>query len=841
MNPPKAPRTRFTALAVATALVAAAPATAQVSRNVTLLANMNIHPPVDNIRVYAGHWPYIHSDGREYVILGTGEGVSIVRLTDPAHPVEVGFFGNTKDPYTEFRQYGHYVYMVTTGLKFSDDPNNDGLAIIDMANPDQPHKVANLNSPVIDAHSLEIDQARGLLYTNGEIICPDPDCASGNVTFAMKIFSLADPENPALLGVYPNYVHHIHLKGTIGYASLIFENAAVGATDGYCAVLDLSDPTHPREITRIVTDLTSQHSGWTTEDGKWLYLDNETNRAPLTVWDVSNVASPRQVFAFEDLPRHIYHKSRVLGNRLYCAYYTAGVRVMDIRNPGWPVEFAYFDNHSKVTDEGFEDGVYDVAPYYPSGIVTASDTDTGLYIFRVDPVNYGVVRGTVREFLNGPTIAGATVTVQPANMTVKSGSDGRYAFAVPAGGNATVTVSTFAFEITSKTVSVAVNSDQTVDFPIKRLAAGMLSGTVRAASGGAILPGAEVAILGTNLRATANAQGIYTFSSVPEGTYTVRAANPGLAAQSATLSVPRGKTTTLNFLLGAVAFFDDAEADRGWVFGDPAEVAFGGFWERATPSGKISCSTGLLIEPAQDHTPGSGSLCFTTQARFVPCFSAAGAVIGRVSVTSPVLHLAGITDPRIGYWRWYQTISPGIPTLAPLLVLLSGDGGASWITVESNLAIKSAWEFAEIRVRDFIASPGDVLVRFTVDNSIFETIRPEASIDDIAVYAGSGGLLAKDAPEVSPAFAVGAPRPSPTHGSAEVELTLPRSTHIRADIYDIRGRLVQTAVDNDLPAGASVVRWNGKTAGGTSAASGIYWMAIRAGQEERKLKIVVIR
>jgi hypothetical protein len=516
--------------------------------------------------------------------------------------------------------------------------------------------------------------------------------------------------------------------------------------------------------------------------------------------------------------------------------------VMDIRNPAWPVEFAYYDTHPNVIDEGSEDGAYDVAPYYPSGIVTVSYIDNGLYVFRVDPVNYGIIRGTVREFSNGLTIPWATVTVQPANMTVKSGSDGRYAFAVPAVGSATVTVSTFAFETTSKTVSVALNSDQTVDFPIKRQPAGTVSGTVRATSGGAVLAGAEVAVLGTNLRATADAQGVYSFPSVPEGTYIVRASNAGFAAQSVTLNVPRGRTTTQNYSLGGVSFFDDAETDRGWTFGDPTETALSGFWERAMPSGKASCSIGQLIEPALDHTPGPGNNCFTTQARTIHCASFIGAVVGRVSVTSPVLHLAGIDDPRIGYWRWYQCNQPGVPTLVPLLVLVSGDGGASWITAESNLAIKSAWEFAEIRVRDFIPNSNDVLVRFTVDNSTFQSLESEAAIDDIAVYAGSGGAsLALAALATSPAFAVGAPRPSPTRGSAEVELTLPRSLHVRADIYDVQGRRVQTAVDGSLPAGSSVLRWNGKTTGGAPAASGIYWMAIHAGQEERRLKIVVVR
>jgi hypothetical protein len=45
------------------------------------------------------------------------------------------------------------------------------------------------------------------------------------------------------------------------------------------------------------------------------YLDNEVSKDPLTVWDVSNVASPKLVYTFEDLPRHMFHKTRVLGNR----------------------------------------------------------------------------------------------------------------------------------------------------------------------------------------------------------------------------------------------------------------------------------------------------------------------------------------------------------------------------------------------------------------------------------------------------------------------------------------------------------------------------------------------
>lgn len=51
--------------AILTALAAAVPASAKQSRNATLLAHQNLHSR------YSGSWPYIHTDGREYVAVGS--------------------------------------------------------------------------------------------------------------------------------------------------------------------------------------------------------------------------------------------------------------------------------------------------------------------------------------------------------------------------------------------------------------------------------------------------------------------------------------------------------------------------------------------------------------------------------------------------------------------------------------------------------------------------------------------------------------------------------------------------------------------------------------------------
>ncbi|HET9253566.1 MAG TPA: choice-of-anchor B family protein, partial [Candidatus Eisenbacteria bacterium] len=412
----------------------APPATAQISRNVTLLSHMDLYDE------YFACWSYVHEDGREYAVILSTEGASIVRLTDPTNPVEVGFINapaglipglgsQARRAYVEAKQYRNYIYLVTELTKNFDpesDPNDEGMALIDMRDPDHPHKVASFVSPIVSAHTITIDQDRALLFANGTTSCNEDFTVCEN---SLEIFSIADPENPVLLSSWPGYVHDTHVRGNRLYLSMIFEELDVDdptarhaggpGNEGILVVVDLTDPAHPTELARIHTDRTFQHSSWTSEDGRYLYVANEVQRDGLTVWDLSDLSHIEQVFTFEDLPEHVVHQPHVIGNTLNLAYYSAGVRLMDIRNPAWPVEYGFYDTWDG--GNGNYIGAWECAPYYPSGIFVVSDTESGLWVFRATPAPYGIVRGTTREFPNGPVIPYATVTVQPSGQTVQSG------------------------------------------------------------------------------------------------------------------------------------------------------------------------------------------------------------------------------------------------------------------------------------------------------------------------------------------------------------------------------------------------------------------------------------
>ena len=78
---------------------------------------------------------------------------------------------------------------------------------------------------------------------------------------------------------------------------------------------------------------------------------------------------------------------------------------------------------------------------------------------------------------------------------------------------------------------------------------GTITGTVVDATSGEPLPAANVIIEGTNMGASANAEGQYTIRNVPPGNYTVTASFIGYKRASQSVSVAAGATVTVNFRL----------------------------------------------------------------------------------------------------------------------------------------------------------------------------------------------------------------------------------------------------------------------------------------------------
>jgi len=83
--------------------------------------------------------------------------------------------------------------------------------------------------------------------------------------------------------------------------------------------------------------------------------------------------------------------------------------------------------------------------------------------------------------------------------------------------------------------------------------------------------------------------------------------------------------------------------------------------------------------------------------------------------------------------------------------------------------------------------------------------------------------------------------PNPFNPATTIALDLPRDGAVSLQIYDLRGALVRTLLDERLAAGHHEVVWNGTDERGAAVASGVYFAEVRAGREVRVHKLALVK
>lgn len=303
-------------------------------------------------------WGYVdEATGKEYAIVGSYTGVNIVDVSQPSQArlvTKVSFIDGVNVPGFDVKTWQHYIYAVT-----GSGGSNRGV-ILDIEDPDNP-KLAGL-----------FDSSHNIFITHdGIMILENP---------GWRVFDLTgDPTKPELLtsGGLPAQGHDAAVID-----GRFFDFHGSGGTHIY----DFSNPAHPELLTSIVDpNISYDHSGWTTEDGNYLFICDELASHPfpdIVVYDISNLNDPRRVGGFGD-PNATVHNLFIVGNYALASYYTAGFRVFDITDPTQPKIAAEFDTAPDFTGESFN-GTFGVYPFAPSGNIYVSDQDNGLYIFQLE-------------------------------------------------------------------------------------------------------------------------------------------------------------------------------------------------------------------------------------------------------------------------------------------------------------------------------------------------------------------------------------------------------------------------------------------------------------------------
>lgn len=135
------------------------------------------------------------------------------------------------------------------------------------------------------------------------------------------------------------WVHAFHIRGNKMYTS---------GWGGKVEIYDISNlASQAPALIGVINGNSTNHSTWTSEDGKYLYSCRETFDGDLRVYDVQNPASPFLIRSIKagDLGINAVtpHNPVVMGNYLYVSWYQAGIQVFDISDPTFPKRIGQYD------------------------------------------------------------------------------------------------------------------------------------------------------------------------------------------------------------------------------------------------------------------------------------------------------------------------------------------------------------------------------------------------------------------------------------------------------------------------------------------------------------------
>ncbi len=302
-----------------------------------------------------------------------------------------------------------------------------------------------------------------------------------------------------------------------------------------------------------------------------------------------------------------------------------------------------------------------------------------------------------------------------------------------------------------------------------------------------------------------------------------------------------------SFVLGNLIVVEqwDMETASGWTAGDASmpDDATGGSWERGIPQGLIVTVDGndLLLTPDAD-TSESGQFCWLTQLD-TGVLGADDVDGGKTTLVSPVFDLSSEQYVRVRYNQWFTNAFWDNPDEDPFEVAISSDGGATYTVLEEqSLGTAPFWEQKEIVLNGLINFTDQMRLRFVVKDLGGDSF-VEAAIDDVTIVRWDplpvGVSDAADAPRAR--AWLGHARPNPLNPSTVVDFAIPNDALVQLRVYDLAGRLVQTLIDAPLAAGTHRATWDGSSADGAPAVSGVYVYRLDDGTSVLTRKMVLLK
>lgn len=356
-------------------------------------------------------WGWHDGSGNEYAIVGLETGVSIVDVTNPSSLEEEIYIPGAFSIWRDMKSYNNYSYTVHDNFTGS----TDGILIVDMSTIEDTTPTFYRYTPIIDyngsnvtfqnAHNVYIDE-NGILYCFGSNIG-----VGGALLFDLNV----DPISPPLIGIYDQYYLHdgVARGDTLWGAAIL---------DGFFVVLDITNKQSISQMAQQGTPSSFTHNIWFSDDNQRVFTTDERSAAYIAEYDVSDLNNITELdrvqtsFGTDVIPHNVHFHNNFLVN----SYYTSGIQILDVSQPGIMVETAYYDT-SPLSGDGFS-GAWGAFPYLPSGYILATDRAEGLFVLSSTYPRGCYLNLNVTDSVTGSNLLGADVTVT-GNLDLTGSTD----------------------------------------------------------------------------------------------------------------------------------------------------------------------------------------------------------------------------------------------------------------------------------------------------------------------------------------------------------------------------------------------------------------------------------
>jgi len=326
--------------------------------------------------------------GKEYVLSGLNNGTAFVDISDPEKPLYLGKLLTASEPsiWRDVKIYKNHAFVVS-------EASQHGLQVFDLT------RLRNLTSPQNftadatlsdfgNAHNIAINEATGYAYVIGSQLY------SGGPVF----IDIKEPKNPKVVGGYgaSSYTHDSQIIVYNGPDSehkdkeILFGSNSDGGVNNQLIIVDVTDKSNPVLLTTVTySNGGYTHQGILSEDQRYFFLGDELDEirygvsTHTRVFDLTDLDAPQLHFDYFADVKAIDHNGYTFNNKFYLASYTAGMRVLDISKieDKEMIEIGFFDTFPENDNPSF-DGVWNVYPYFTSGIIAINDMNSGLFLVK---------------------------------------------------------------------------------------------------------------------------------------------------------------------------------------------------------------------------------------------------------------------------------------------------------------------------------------------------------------------------------------------------------------------------------------------------------------------------